>query len=374
MDKGDVVGFNDICCFHNKWEIDMDSTDILALRLYNQLLGGSGFTRPVEVVSWLGAMQAQNYEMAKWGIGVRLPGVTNKEVEDAVNAGEIIRTHVLRPTWHFITAEDAHWMIALSGPRLKPTFSSYFRTRGLEDAFIGKALDMLCDILEEHGHLTRLEIYEHFAARGFALPDNQDAGFIISYAELDGAICNGIVRGSKQTYALMHERVPKKVLLSREESIERLTRRYFASHGPATIDDFIWWSGMTRKEAKVGIELIRHDFICEKINSKLYWMPTNMQTPPEGIHMRHLLPAFDEFVVSYKDREEIIDERYYRKVLTMNGLFSPTIHHNGRAVGSWKRVNKKSGVVAELAFFPTTPKKVQGMFKQAEKEYLRFNM
>jgi len=356
-----------------KLQAIMNSTDILTLRLYNQLLAGNEFTRPAEIVSWLGAMQSQTYEMAKWGIGIRLPGVTNKQVEDAVNAGEIIRTHILRPTWHFITPEDVHWMVALSGPRLKSTYIGYYQMRGVEGSVILKAQDTLYSLLEEYGHLTRPEIFDHFTARGINLPDNRDVKYIISLAELDGMICNGVMRGNKSTYALMHERVPNKILLSTEEAIERLTRRYFTSHGPATIDDFLWWSGLTKTEIKAAIELIRHDFICETIDGKQYWMPNNTQSPPAGTHFRHLLPAFDEFVVSYRDRKEIIDEKYYRKVLTINGLFSPTIHYNGYAVGSWKRVNKKTGVVAELSFFPTTPKKVQGMFKQAEKEYNKFN-
>jgi len=351
----------------------MNETDILHLRLYNQLLAGNQFTRPAEIVSWLGAMQSQNYEMAKWGIGIRLPGVTNRQVEDAVNSGEIIRTHILRPTWHFITAEDVHWMLELTAPRLKPAFIGYYRMRGIEEHVIVKAQDVLYSLLEEHGHLTRLEIYDHFTARGISLPENRDVSHIVSLAELEGMVCNGVVRGSKQTYALLHERVPNKVQLNKEEAVERLTRRYFTSHGPATIDDFLWWSGLTRTEIKAGIELIRHDFICETIGGKKYWMPNNSKTPPAGANLKHLLPAFDEFVVSYRDRKEIIDEMYYRKVLTLNGIFSPTIHYNGRVVGSWKRLNKKSGIVSELTFFPTTPKKIQGMFNQAQKEYNKFN-
>jgi len=369
----DIDGFYDICPIQ-KCQTDMNETDILSLRLYNQLLSGNQFTRPVEVVSWMGAMQSQNYEMAKWGIGIRLPGVTNKQIEDAVNAGEIIRTHILRPTWHFVTPEDVHWMLELTGPRMKPSFLSYFQVRGMDAAAILKAHDLLCSLLEEHGHLTRPEINDHFTVRGINLPGNPDLGFLITLAELECLVCSGASRGSKQTYALMHKRVPNKIQLSKEESIEQLTRRYFTSHGPATIDDFFWWSGLTRTEIKIGLELIRHDFICETIDGKKYWMPNNTQTPPAGTNQKHLLPAFDEFVVSYRDRKEIIDEKYYRQVLTMNGLFSPTIHYNGRAVGSWKRVNKKGGVVAELSFFPTTPKKVQGMYNQAMKDYNKFNI
>ncbi len=351
----------------------MNSIDLLHIRLYNQLLAGCNFTRPAEIVAWLGAMQSQNYEMAKWGIGIRLPGITNKQVEAATNAGEIIRTHILRPTWHFVAAEDIHWMHELTAPRLIPAYKSYARMRGVKEEFILKGLDVVASILEEHGHLTRQEIAEHLEARGIDTTGTQDAKDVLSRAELEGIICNGEVRGTKQTYALLHERVPKKYTLSKEESVERLARRYFTSHGPATLQDFLWWSNLTLTEIRKAMECIIHDFICETINGKDYWMPNNIQTPPAGMKFRHLLPAFDEFVVSYKDREEMIHEKYYRKVLTINGIFSPTIHYNGYAVGSWRRVNKKGVVVAELDFFPTTPKKVQGMFGKAVKEYNKFN-
>lgn len=350
----------------------MTPTDILTIRLYNQLLTGCKFTCPSEIVSWLGAMQSQNYEMAKWGIGVRLPGTTNKQIEEAFNAGEILRTHILRPTWHFITPEDIHWMLELTAPRMKPAFDSFARQRGFEMHIAHKAQDMVAAILEEHGHLTRQEMIGHLAERGIHLSEDHNANYIMSRAEVDGLVCSGKVKGTKHTYALLYQRAPHKVSLCKEEMLEKLARKYFASHGPATLEDYFWWSGLNMTDAKKGIELIKQDFICEEINGKVYWMPNDIQTPSGNV--AHLLPAFDEYVVSYKYREEMIDERYYRKVLTMNGIFSPTIHYNGKAVGSWKRITNKNGAVAELTFFETTPKKVHARFNKQLRAYERFNM
>ncbi|NDV59358.1 winged helix DNA-binding domain-containing protein [Bacteroides sp. 519] len=352
----------------------MKTADILKIRLYNQLLAGNQLTRPAEIVSWLGAMQSQNYEMAKWGIGARLPGVTNKQVEEAVSTGEIIRTHILRPTWHFVAAEDIHWMHELSAPRLKPTFVSYDKMRGMEEDFIQKGLKALPGILDKYGHLTREEIAEHLTtSHGLRFVENHNVKNILSRAELEGIVCNGEIRENKQTYALLHQRVPKTYSLSKEEALERLARKYFSSHGPATLDDFLWWSGLTKTDVRKGIEAIKHDFVCEEINGKTYWMPNNIQTPA-GKKSTVLLPAFDEYVVSYKYREEIIDEAYYRKVLTINGIFSPTVHYNGKIVGTWKRVVKKKGAEAELSFFETTPEKVHSAFDKAVKAYNKFNI
>lgn len=340
----------------------MNSFDILHLRLYNQLLIGSDFTHPQEIVAWMGAMQAQNYEMAKWGVAVRLPHATNRQVEEALNDGKILRTHILRPTWHFVTPEDIHWMRELTSSRIKSIIAGYAREYGTDDALIKKSLRVLPKILEEHGHLTREEIGKQLVFHGVKINDAHHVSNVMSFAEQEGIVCSGKVSGNKQTYALLHEWAPKTFSLSREEALERLIRRYFTSHGPATLEDCVWWSGLTMTDVRRGLESIRHNFICETFDGKQFWMRSEIKTPPAEKSLFHLLPAFDEFVVSYKERSEIIDEAYYRKILTKNGIFSPTIHYNGKIIGSWKRISNKNKTTAELSFFETTPKKIQGMF------------
>ncbi|MDL2305012.1 winged helix DNA-binding domain-containing protein [Bacteroides sp. OttesenSCG-928-D19] len=351
----------------------MTESELLSIRLHNQLLISSTLTCPAEVVAWLGAMQSQNYEMAKWGIGVRLPGITNKQVEAAVNTGEIIRTHILRPTWHFVVAQDIHWMLQLTAPRIKPAFEGYARMQGVDEKFVRKGMDALPGLIEQYGHLTRLEIGEHLIRSGININEQYSVNYIVSRAELEGIVCSGEVRENKHTYALLHQRVPKATYLSKEEALEKLARKYFASHGPATLEDYTWWSGLTKTDARKGIELIKHDFICEEMGGKSYWMRNDIQTPSLNKLQFHLLPAFDEFVVSYKYREEMIDAAYYRKVLTINGLFSPTIHCNGRITGSWKRVVKGDKIVAEPSFFDTTPKRKQEIGKRTLAAYEAFN-
>lgn len=350
----------------------MKTPELLRIRLHNQLLAGNNFTTPREIVSWMGAIQSQNYEMAKWGVGVRLPGSTNKIVEAAINRGEIIRTHILRPTWHFVDANDIHWMLKLTSPRIKQAFHGYARTLNYDIKEILQGCDRLSKILEKHGHLTRQEIGEHLIAEGFPINDPHKVTYIAALAELDGIICSGEVRGNKQTYALLHHRSDKSVQFSTEEALAELAKRYFNSHGPATLADYAWWSGLSMTEAKKGLEAVKHLFISEEINGNIYWMRSDLQSPPSEERSALLLPAFDEYVVSYKERAEIISEKYYRKVLTINGIFSPTIHLNGEIIGSWKRVKQKKTITAELSFFETAPKKVQPWFNQAIKGYEEF--
>lgn len=351
----------------------MNTTDLLYIRLYNQLLNGNKYKTPEEIVSWMGAMQSQNYEMAKWGVGIRLKKATNKSVEDAVNEGKIIRTHVLRPTWHFVAAEDIHWMLGLTATRLKAAFVSYGKVRGFDDNMVADSRRHLSELLDKRDSLTRQEIGEYLIEKGIGIRDNHDVTYILSHAEQDGIVCNGVVRGSKQTYSLLDRRAPHKPNVSKEEALERLARKYFTSHGPATLDDYIWWSGLLSSEARKGLELIKHDFVSEEINGKTYWMKNDIAIPGKKNKSILLLPAFDEFVVSYKYRAEILCEEHYRKIITRTGIFSPTITYNGEILGSWKRVVKKNKIVAELEFFEEKHHHLIPEFEKQQAAYELFN-
>ncbi len=349
----------------------MTTQDILKIRLYNQLLAGNTLQEPHEIVSYMGAMQAQAFEMAKWGVGVRLKGATIQDVEDDINAGKIIRTHILRPTWHFVAAEDIHWMTELSAPRIRPTFMGYGKYLGFEEGMIAPAIRIVEKLLRDGNHLTRQEIGTVLIAEG-VIADLHLTNYIMGRAEVDGIVCNGRVNGNNPTYALLHEWVPKTETLCREEALARLARKFFTSHGPATLADFVWWSGMTLTDAKKAIQQIKHDFVCEQANGREFWMRNDIALSADDSDSALLLPPFDEFVVSYKDRSELIEDHHYGKVMTKNGLFSPTLMLNGEIVGSWKKVTAKGKVSAELSFFKKPTKKIENLFKEPVKEFSEF--
>lgn len=344
----------------------MTVSELLNIRLYNQLLAGSSLKGPSEVVSWMGAMQAQALELAKWGIGVRLDSGAVGDVEAALNSGEIVRTHILRPTWHFVTAEDIYWMAELSRPRLAPVYESYCRMSGADMALVCRTVPHLEKILRDGKHLTKEEINVSFANAGITL-DDIHLRAVISSAEVEGMICNGRLRGNKQTFTLLSEWVTPRAAISEEEALERLAGRYFTSHGPATLADFVWWSGLTMTQSRKAVEMIKHDFISEKLNGREFLMRNDIKTPPADEIYAHLLPSFDEFVVSYRDRSEIVEDIHYAKVMTKNGLFSSTIMLNGEIIGSWKKITNKGVSHVELSFFKKPTKKIEKLF-DAEKK------
>lgn len=352
-----------IICLHKPLiDAPMNSAELLNLRLYNQLLTSHQLKVPNEVVSWMGAMQSQALDMAKWAIGARLGNQTTKDIEEALNTGQIIRTHILRPTWHFVSADDIHWMFDLSNPRLKPIYHWYAKIRKTDESLIYSAIPVLEKILIGGKHLTKLEIGSALQAQDTTLDDNHLKS-VISYAEMEGILVNGRLKGNKQTFTLLEEWAPRKQTICKEEALERLARRYFTSHSPATIHDFAWWSGLSVTECRQALEMIKADFICETINGRDFWMRNDIKVPPTDGNSALLLPPFDEFVISYKDRSEMIEDIHYGKVMTKNGLFSPTIMLNGEIIGSWKKVAQKGTPRIELSFFEKTSQRKQDLFK-----------
>jgi hypothetical protein len=339
----------------------MNAFDICKIRLYSHLLAAHELKKPKDVVSWMGAMQAQAYPMAKWAIGLRLPGSTDSMIEQAVNEGEIIRTHILRPTWHFVSSNDIHWMLELTAPRIKPVLLGYCKSSGDDEALLNKMLPLIEKILTKEPHLTRQEIGERLKAEG-ADTDNRRLNHIMVWAELEGVVCNGKVKGSKQTYCLLQEKAPKTFSLTKDEALERLARNYFSSHGPATLKDFVWWSGLLTSDARKGIESIKHDFTGEMIGTETYWFRNDIPSLPEDTAPSALLlPAFDEYLVGYRERSTILKAEHTRTVITKTGIFSPILTLNGEIIGTWKNRKKTE---TEHFFFQNEKKEIQSLFKR----------
>lgn len=344
----------------------MNSSELLNIRLYNQLLTVHQIKEPHEIVAWMGAMQSQTLDMAKWAIGARLENKTVKDIDEALNTGKVIRTHILRPTWHFVSAEDFHWMYDLSGPRLKPIYQSYAKQSGADVAHIYRTIPFLEKALLGGKHLTKKEISDILITQNITL-DAIHLNMLIHFAEMEGILVNGRLSGNKQTFTLTGEWISRKHTLNKEEALERLARKYFTSHAPATVNDFAWWSGLTLTECKQAVELIKSDFVCETINGRTFRMKNDLKVTPSSMNSALLLPPFDEFVVSYKDRTELIDVTHYGKVMTNNGIFSPTIMLNGEIIGAWKKIVQKGIPQIELSYFEKTPANIQQLFEPAKK-------
>lgn len=328
----------------------MTHQEISHHRLVSQKLYKTTSNSPQEIVHHLGAMQAQDYAMAKWAIGSRCDA-SEKEIEEAINSAQIIRTHILRPTWHFVAAEDIHWMLDVSGPQVKRIVTSYVKKYGLDTKKLEQLNASIEKILAGNNHLTRDEIMQELNIKKTS-KEGSLGGLIMMNAELDGLVCNGKMKGKQITYALLEERVAKpKTNLSKEEGLAKLAQRYFESHGPATVLDFSWWSGFSPTTCKLAISSIESELNSVEIDNQEYWFGANFSDADNFCESVHFLAAFDEILISYKTREASILLEHQSKAFTNNGIFKPIILENGKVIGTWKRTLKKDHAKIETQFF-----------------------
>jgi hypothetical protein len=345
----------------------MTLSDITNIRLTNQQLTGTSFKTPKEIAGWMGAMQAQDYGMSKWALGVRLPNSTDKMIQSAIDKGEIIRTHLLRPTWHLVSADDIYWMLELSGPRVKAFIKPRIRQLEIADELFSKSNHIIEKALAGNNHLTREELVTIIQQAKINTDDLRGLHFLMN-AELEGIIGSGITRNKNQTYALLHERVAKSVSLNKDEALAKLAKTYFQSHGPATLADFTWWSGLAAIEARHALEMVKSAFVSETIGTQTYWM-SNSISIERNTKTAFLLPAFDEFLISYKDRSAAIALDKQSKAFTNNGIFKPVIVENGQVSGTWKRTVKKDKVIIEINHFRAQSEASKKRIEKAAKLY-----
>lgn len=321
--------------------------DLISQRLQNQRLVRSTLQDPTAVVWWLGAVQAQDYPGAKWALGQRTKGTTDVDVERAYDDGALLRTHVMRPTWHFVAPEDIRWMLALTAPRVMAVMASYDRKLELDTPLFMRSHRVLQRALSGGRHLTRTELAAALGRVGI-VAHGQRLGHLMLRAELDAVVCSGPMRGKRFTYALVEERVPPTPRRSRDESLAELTKRYFTSHGPATLRDFAWWSGLTMRDAKAGIEMGSSTIASESIDGITYWFAASQATARRVTQpFARLLPNYDEYGIAYKDRDAFID-RPLPPPTAGATEFPHLVIVNGKWVGSWKRTIAAKTVGVEL--------------------------
>ena len=345
------------------------------IRLQNQQLLNPLFCQPKELVSWLGAMQAQNYSMVKWAVGMRLKSATIQTVEEALRKGEILRTHVMRPTWHLVAAEDIRWMLKLSARRIKSANDSFAKGYDLEitDELYAKSYNLLEKILCGNKSLTKQEIAEHFCCSGILVEaDNHRMTRFMVRAEQEGIVCSGEDKGGKYTYALLEERVPPVPEITKDEALARLARSYFRSHAPAVLQDFIWWSGLPVSEAKQAIYLIESELTAEQWNGQTWYVHEACRTRGKVSGRLHLLPSYDEYLLGYKDRTDVLPKEHYPKAFTNNGLFYPVILHEGQVIGNWSKSAKKGSASIECSWFRSNDCVDETVLNQEKDKYMRF--
>jgi Winged helix DNA-binding domain len=346
--------------------------DIAQQRLFNQHLTQTPFTKPREVVDWLVAVQAQDYFGAKWALGLRLRDAHDADIDRAFNAGSILRTHVMRPTWHFVTPIDIRWLLALTAPRVHAVNAHRYRELELDEATLKRGHNALTKALRGDRHLTREDLSEAIEKAGISEAKGQRLAYLVMHAELDGLICSGPRRGKQFTYALLEERVPPTAALTRDESLAELTRRYFGSHGPATVQDFAKWSGLSSVDAKRGLDMIGTQLLHETLNDAEYWFSSSIAPTKLASPAAYLLSVYDEYLIGYHDRSLIAKPEIIAKLFTMGNALTAVVVVDGQIVSSWRRTLDKGTVTVELNPFRRLTKAEQGAVAAAAQRYGEF--
>lgn len=337
---------------------------------------------PAEVVAHLGAMQAQDYLGSLWGIGLRLSGTTEDVVEQAIANREIVRTWPMRGTLHFVAAADVRWMLKLMTPRVVAGSAGRHRQLELDGATFKRSEKLLVRALKGGKVRTRGDLFT-MLERNRVDPSGQRGIHILSKLAQEGVLCFGPREGKQPTFVLLDDWVPESRHLERDDAIAEIARRYFRSHGPATLMDFVGWTGLKITEGRQGLEAVSGELHKEVIKGVEYWMPPSVTTPasPKGKGKSstvHLLPGFDEFVLGYKDRTTVIPPAHLNKIVPGgNGMFMSTIVSRGQVAGLWKRTLKgKSARVELMPFGKLTAAELRACSRQVSRygEFLGVEM
>lgn len=340
-------------------------------RLASQGIINPSFTQPSDVVAWLGALQAQDYAGALWSVGLRMPKATLKAIEQAIADRTIVRTWPMRGTLHFVAAQDVRWLLKLLTPRMIAQSAGRYRQLELDEAIFARSQELFARALEGGKQLTRDEMYQVLEQAGIPTAGQRGYHFLVRAAQ-DGLICFGPPSGKQQTFVLLDEWIPPTKPFARDEALAELTKRYFTSHGPATLQDLMRWAGITASDAKIGLALVGEALQQETVEGQVYWVgPTVPHLDNETD--AYLLPGFDEYLLGYSDRSAVLDPVYAQRICPGgNGVFNPTIVMDGQVVGTWKRVLKKDKVFIALSPFTAFYKAEQERFIDAARPFGEF--
>lgn len=330
----------------------MNQRQIGQSRLVSQQIIEPVHTDPGEAVRWMGALQAQDYNGALWAVGLRAPGATVQAIEQAQAEGRIIRTWPMRGTLHFVAAADVRWMLELLTPRVIQRSQGRLHQLGLDTATLTASAKVIGSALEGSRQLTRQDLLSTLEAAG--IKTNGQRGYHILFQLAQARlICFGPHAGKQPTFTLLDEWAPNAPSLPRDEALATLALRYFTSHGPATLQDFVWWSGLTVADGRVGLAAAAQQLGSTTVDGQSYYFADLPEMAETSDSVAALLPPFDEFLIAYRDRTASLDPTHAGLVAPgSNGIFNPIVVVDGRVVGTWKRIRKPDKVI--LTFSPFT--------------------
>lgn len=309
--------------------------NISHIRLLNQQLVSPQYSDVHDLVSWMGMLQAQEYKMMRWAVGTRVKKPSMAAFREAYDMGRIVRAHLFRCTWQLVAAEDYRWMLSLCTDKNRLAIRGYLAYHGkrLEEREYERANDLIRRSLEGKGSVSKDTLLRRLKELGL-VDDAHTMSIYLRRAEADGVICSGVLDNRQNTYALVDDRIPQVPDMLREEALALLVRRYFQSHAPATLEDFVWWSNLGVGECRAAIESIRSELIAESYAGETYFIHRDCRV--RGYRRQTiLLPSYDEYLIGYKSRYHAFEEKFRHRVHSSNGLFYPVILHDGQVVGNW---------------------------------------
>lgn len=351
----------------------MKVEDIIGQRLINQCLIGEKFDTPEKVVSWFGAIQAQDFSAAKWSIGQRMKTSTETIIESSFNDGKILRTHIMRPTWHFILPENLIWMQKLTSKNVKKLMGHYNRKLELNDDIFRKTEKIIVKTLRNRNYKTRQELKNILLKIGIKT-DVQRLAHIVMWAELDCLICSGPKKGNQLTYALVEDRITKSIFLERDESLARLASQYFLSHGPAQLKDFSWWSGLSINDSLEALSLIKRKLKSFRVTEKEYFISKDSSLDTERLKSKiFLLSIFDEYIISYKDRSDLsLNKEKHEQIIPKGNTVTAVVIVEGKIAGSWRKRLKGKVLEINLSLFRSLDRDQKKSLEEQIREYEKF--
>jgi hypothetical protein len=328
--------------------MNIDESILKVWRLESLLLGAQRGKNPAQVVGWLGGVQAQDERGAHWSIGLRLEGGTHAGVERAIRERQIVRTWMFRGTLHFVAAADLAWLTRLLRPGIIRGNARRYRQLGLDEAAFLRSQNVLQDVLAGETSLTRAEIKAHFIREGVPA-EGQQLPYLLQRAALDGLICQALPRIGEPTYVLVSDWAGDQRAVDPAEALRLLALRYFASHAPATQQDFAWWAGLSLAEVRLALDSAP-EIAALDVDGVQYWASGDPPTAGET-GRACLLPPFDETLLGYKERSLVLDSRQARRVNAGGGMPKPTVLVNGDILGIWNTSVKKRGTTVTIQPF-----------------------
>ncbi|RRR99422.1 winged helix DNA-binding domain-containing protein [Glycomyces terrestris] len=336
---------------------DLTPTEIADWRAHSQRLWGERLATPLDAFRHLGAVQSQEYHPSKLtpamravpdGDGLAFAG--QGAVDALLEQGAVVRTHVLRTTWHTVPVEDLRMMLAATTHRVQQVAGTQYRSLGLDQAELGRGDDLLEAATAGGKHLTREEASEALAAGGVAEPTGQRLIHLLFHAELEGRICSGVPRDGKQTYANFDERIPAGEI-DRDAAVLELARRFFTSRGPATVKDFTRWGTLKVADAKAAVDELKTDGTGLKelrVDGRVLYHTGERPEPRDGGPVVDFVQGFDEMLCSYTDTKDwVLHHSVPRSLFPDRPRFNSAILLDGQVIGNWKATPKRDKVVIE---------------------------